>query len=350
MKRIWLDWFESMKEIHPKVKVAILRILRDSAHPIGSSAIALRLRADGFDLSSRTIRLYLQQLEQNGLVGAAARGRDGGRTITPRGVAEIRDAQVIDRVGYTSVKIDAYACQTTLNLSLRTGLIVLNVSTVDTEDLKTVIELILPVFKAGLGMGDYLAIARENQRLGQFQIPKGKIGIGTVCSVTLNGVLLNHGIPVISRFGGVLELTHKECSRFTDVIEYAGSSLDPLEIFIKGKFTSVKQAASSGNGRIGASFREVPSTVIGEVQNLHRKMHSMGLGRILLFGAPNQSLLDFPLHEGRTGFIIAGGLNPVAALEESGIGTTNFALCTLYPFEKLIHYKDLIEKAQRNEI
>ena len=37
-------------------------------------------------------------------------------------------------------------------------------------------------------------------------VPPGKVGLATVCSVALNGVLLKAGIPVQSRFGGVLEV------------------------------------------------------------------------------------------------------------------------------------------------
>ncbi|MBN2327442.1 MAG: DUF128 domain-containing protein [Candidatus Omnitrophica bacterium] len=335
-----------MKEIHPKIKIAILRILRDANHPIGSAVIAHELKSHGFELSSRSIRLYLQYLEDKGLVGKAMRGREGGRSITPKGIVEIRDAQVFDRVGYTSVKIDSLACQTTLHLAMRTGLIVLNVSTIERDDLLQAVEEMLPVFESGLSMGEHLTFCREGENLGHFTIPERKVGIGTVCSVTLNGVMLNHGIPMTSRFGGVLEYNQKQCTRFTDVIDYAGTSLDPLEVFIKGKLTSVRETARQGNGRIGASFRETPSPVVSNVELIHRKLKIMGLGGILLIGTPNQPLLDFPVQEGRTGLLVAGGLNPIAAVEEAGISTMNYALCTLYSFEKLFHYREMQKRAK----
>ncbi len=338
-----------MKEIHPKIKIAILRILRDANHPIGSAVIARELRSHGFDLSSRSIRLYLQYLEDRGLVGKAARGREGGRGITPKGIIEIRDAQVFDRVGYTAVKIDALACQTTLHLAVRTGLIVLNVSVLDEDALPQAVDEMLAVFEAELGMGEFLTLCRQGECLGNFQIPKGKVGVGTVCSVTLNGVLLNNGIPMMSRFGGVLEFHKKQCTRFTDVIDYAGTSLDPLEIFIKGKLTSVRETARTGNGLIGASFREVPSPVVTNVEAVHRKLKMMGLGGILLIGTPNQPLLDFPVQEGRTGIIVAGGLNPIAAVEEAGIPTASHALSTLYSFEKLFHFRELKKRVANGD-
>jgi repressor of nif and glnA expression len=59
----------------------------------------------------------------------------------------------------------------------------------------------------------------------------------------------------------------------------------------------VRQAAATGNGRIGASFREVPTTALGHVAQLLRRLRRMGLGDDLLLGKPNKPLLDFPVHE-----------------------------------------------------
>lgn len=330
-----------IREINSKQKVAILRVLRDAQCPIGSSTIAKEIQAYGFDLSDRTIRLYLQEMERSGLVAQAKRGRNGGRTITPFGIDEIKDALVMDRVGFTAAKVDTLAWRITYNLSSGSGLIVLNMTTLDESHLPPAVNEIVPAFEAGLGMGDYVVLARAGEQVGDFRIPPGQVGIGTVCSVTLNGVLLNARIATVSRFGGVLEVYGGEPGRFTDVIYYDGTSLDPLEIFIKGGLTSVREAARVGHGRIGASFREVPTAAVREVEKIHRRLERAGLGGILMLGKPNQPLLEFPVHEGRTGIIVKGGLNPAAAIEEAGIPTTNVALCTLFEFEKLIHYSEL---------
>jgi repressor of nif and glnA expression len=132
-------------------------------------------------------------------------------------------------------------------------------------------------------------------------VPAGKAAIGTICSVTINGILLGARIPTVSRFGGVLEINHGRPVRFTDVIYYSGTSLDPLEIFIKGKLTRVREAAQTGHGRIGASFREVPTSTVAQVDRIRRQLDVIGLGEILMIGKPNQSLLEFPVEEGRTG-------------------------------------------------
>ncbi|MBN1422795.1 MAG: DUF128 domain-containing protein [Planctomycetes bacterium] len=336
-----------MKDLDTKREIAILRVLRDAGGPVGSAIIARELQAYGFNLSGRTIRLYLEEMERDGLVGGARKGRGGGRTITPRGEDEIKDALITDRVGFTAARVDALAWQMTFDLDRRSGLVVLNVTTIETAHAARSVEAMIAVFRAGLGMGTCAALAGPGERLGQFTVPAGHIGIGTVCSVTLNGVLLTSRVPTVSRFGGVLELEGREPRRFTDVIYYDGTSLDPLEVFIKGGLTTVREAARTGCGRIGASFREIPTSACPQVEENRRRMRAIGLDGVLQIGKPNQPLLEFPVHEGRTGIIVTGGLNPTAAIEEAGIPTRNFALCTLYEFEKLIPYAELPERLGR---
>jgi repressor of nif and glnA expression len=327
-----------------KLEIAILRILREAPHPLGGDVIADKIQAYGLDVSGRTVRLHLQKMEQSGLVSHAQRGRSGGRTITRLGLEEIQSARVRDRVGYTAARVDAMAWQMDFKLAEQAGQIVLNVTTLDAAHLYRAIEEMTPVFAAGLGVGQYVALARGGQTLGGSPIPPGRIGIGTVCGVTVNGVLLGAGIPVVSRFGAVLEIENGRPLRFTEVIHYEGSSLDPLEIFIQAGLTNVRGAARSGHGRIGVSFREVPTVALGEVERIRADLARIGLDGVLMIGKPNQSLLGFPVSQGNTGIIVNGGLNPTAAIKESGVTTENHALTALYEYNKLMHYRRLREE------
>lgn len=190
-------------------------------------------------------------------------------------------------------------------------------------------------------MGRFLVVGLPGTKMGNIIIDGGKVAIGTVCSVTINGVLLNEGIHTTSRFGGLLELNKGRPLRFTQIINYDGSSLDPLEIFIKGGMTSVHQAVLTGNGRIGASFREVPSVAIQKVERIRKKLDKIGLGGILMIGNSGRPLLDIPVSEGRAGMIVAGGLNPLSAVEEFGIPTENIAMKTLFEFDQLVPFWEL---------
>jgi HTH-type transcriptional regulator, global nitrogen regulator NrpRI len=149
-------------------------------------------------------------------------------------------------------------------------------------------------------------------------VPKGMVMLGTVCSVTVNGIMLSERIPVTSRFGGLIEMRDGRPIRFVELVEYRGTTIDPLEFFINARMTRVRECARSGTGIIGASFREVPSIAVDEVRRIGKDMEHHGLGGILALGKPNQRLLDIPVSEGRSGMIVLGGLNPIAALREAG--------------------------------
>ncbi len=316
--------------------IAILRVLSNARRPLGSSQIAEHLEAFGIHLNHRTVRYYLSMTDAQGLTRKAS-GRLG-RTITPAGEEELHDALVVDKVGLVSSRMDALAYRMNFSLKKRVGQVVLNISLVDSPRLFEALDLMVPVFEKNLGMGQYLTLAEPGTELGEFRVPPGKTAIGTICSVALNGLLIHAGIPVTSKFGGLLEIYRGAPYRFTEIIHYDGSSLDPLEIFIKGHMTKVSDAVRTGRGRIGASFREIPAAALADLRKLLKQLEEVGLGALLAVGKPNQPLLDIPVVEGRVGIIVAGGLNPVAAVEEGGIPTENLAMGTLFEFRDLIPY------------
>jgi len=191
-------------------------------------------------------------------------------------------------------------------------------------------------------MSDKVVMHKGGERIGDIIVPEGQVGFGTVCSVTINGIFLKAGIPITSKFGGVLQIEDSEPSRFTALISYEGSSLDPLEIFIKSRMTDVMNATKNRNGQILASFREIPVVSIEKANELSALMKGKGIGGILRIGNPNQPLLEMPVAMDKAGMIIVGGLNPIAALEEAGIPTVSKAMSTLYEFSDLVDFKRLL--------
>ena len=67
-------------------RTVILSVLQQSSGPIHSARLAEKLLANGVHLSERTIRLYLSQLEAEGL--SQSHGRRG-RVITDKGRGEL---------------------------------------------------------------------------------------------------------------------------------------------------------------------------------------------------------------------------------------------------------------------
>ncbi len=144
--------------------------------------------------------------------------------------------------------------------------------------------------------------------------------------MTLNGILLAEGIPTTSRFGGLLELHRGKPVRFVAIINYDGTSLDPLEIFIKSGMTDYTGATENGDGLIGAGFREMPAASRDRLLELAEELKQVGLGGFMNIGWPGQPLVGIPVNEGIVGAVVIGGLNPVAILEEHGIRVHSRAL------------------------
>ncbi len=327
-----------MEEKAKKNIRAILRALQNRAKPLGATRIAREIQAFGVSLSQRTVRYYLAWADRKGFTKRFGRR---GRVLTAAGMKEVSDSFVIEKVGLVVSRIDDLSYRMTFSLNKLTGKVILNISTVRKGDARRALKCVVPVFEAGLGMGRLAVLRKGGERIGDFQVPEGRVAVGTVCSVTINGIFLEQGIPVHSRFGGLLEIRKGQPVRFTQLINYDGTTLDPLEIFIKGRMTSVAEVVRHRSGIIGASFREIPSAAVQEAERLKRKLENIGLGAVMVIGRPGQPLLDIPVGEGRTGMIVLAGLNPLAACEEEGIPTENLAMGTLYEFAELATFDSL---------
>ncbi|MBW1708383.1 MAG: DUF128 domain-containing protein [Deltaproteobacteria bacterium] len=327
-----------MREKREKKRLAVLRILQGSNKPLSSSIINQQLLAMGHEVSERTVRLYLQQLDREGMTEIL--GKRGHR-ITERGLKELSVARAYEKVGYLAARIDQLTYNMDFNLVEKRGTVVINASIIEHDQLEQAVPLMKRVYSSGYAMGQLLTLFGPGERIGDVIVREESVGIGTVCSVTLNGVLLAHGIPTHSRFGGLLEVQDKKPTRFVELIHYEGTTLDPLEVFIRGGMTDYIGATSTGNGRIGASFREVPAGSRDSVLSLAGKLEEVGLNGFMSVGWPGQPLLEIPVSEGRLGAVVIGGLNPTAILEEYGIRIQNRALAALTEYSTLFSYKEL---------
>jgi len=330
------DWIE-------RKRLAILRILKDSGGPISSERITELLQEQGYHLAERTVRLHLAQLDKEGLTRAVAKQ---GRQITEKGMEETSRARVYERLGFLTAKINQMTYAMSFDLATLSGTVVVNTSLLPISDLQRAIPLMSRVFEKGFAMGRLLTLLEPGEQVGDIVVPEGYVGVGTICSVTINGILFKAGIPVISRFGGLLEIVANEPKRFAAIINYDGTTIDPLEMFIKSGMTDYIGATSTGMGLIGASFREVPEAAAEKIEKLARYLESVGMRGIMRVGKPEMALCEVPVSAGSVGVILIGGLNPVAILEESGIRLDSFALSGLVDFGRLFPYEELYERSK----
>ena len=318
--------------------LAILRALDLAGDSLGSTKLREEISAQGIDLTERAIRYILRRLDEDGLT--EPRGRDG-RRITERGRQELTDSSVSDKVSLILARLEKLAYQTDLDLATQQGKVVLNISLLPQDSLVAALQVSRPIFASRLCSSDLVRLYQPGESIGESVVPPGMVGLGTVCSVTINGILLNHGIPMHSEFGGLLEMDGLEPVRFTDLIQYGGTSLDPLEIFIKGKMTSVSRAARGERGKVGAGFRTIPAASRERFNRVVDDMTRAGIRGVAAVGRSGQALLDVPVPLDRLGVILYAGLNPGAAIEEAGIETVNKAMTTLVDFSELVSFRRL---------
>jgi len=324
-----------MDRIIERKLITILKIIADSIEPLGARMISRKLEEEGIHLTERAVRFHLQIMDERNLTRAVGRQNRAGREITDKGREELTNALVSDKVGMVSSRMDEFSYLTNFDLDTRQGKIILNVSLLKRDDFAEAMDIAAEAFESNMCVGNLILTADEGQKLGYLTVPKDMKALGTVCAVTINGILLHHRIPVKSRFGGILQMRDYQPLRFTEIIEYNASSLDPAEIFIKGKMTNVLSAARTGYGKVLAGFREIPISCLKEAEIILKRLEEIGLSGSVVIGEPNQPTLQIPVANSYAGLVVLAGLNPLAAVEEAGISTQNTSLCTMVDFQEL---------------
>ena len=325
------------QEVERKV-IAILRALSQSSEPLGARVISHHLQDYGIELGERAVRYHLKLMDERGFTQSV--GRDG-RLITQSGLEELESALVSDKVGFMASKIEILAYQTDFDIDNRRGKVPVNISFFPEERFKQAIEAMKDTFQAGICASELVAIARQGERLGGIIVPQGKVGLATICSIIINGALLKAGIPMDSKFGGILQIKNHKPLRFVELIRYSGSSLDPSEIFITNKMTSVGRVARDGEGRILANFREIPAPCQATAEKVIGGLRQAGLGGLIMIGEVSKSVCEVPVEVNKVGMILVGGLNPVAAAVESGIEVENRAMSAVMEYQDLIKFWEL---------
>jgi len=318
---------------------AILKILSTSQEPLGARIIAQRLKDHGIELGERAVRYHLRLMDGQGLTNLV--GRRDGRALTKRGAEEVASALVKYKVGFAISRIELLAFRTSFDYQKRSGLVPVNVSFFPKRSFAKALQAMEPAFEKGLCVSKLVATASEGENLGEITVPQGDIGFATVCSIVVNGTLLKRGVPMDSRFGGILQIREHKPVRFVELVHYAGSSLDPSEVFIRARMTAVRDVVQIGDGKILANFREIPALCRPIAEDAVSGLKEAGIGGLLLMGNTSEPVCEVPVELNRVGVILVGGLNPVAAAEEAGIEAENRAMSTVMEYQSLIKFQEL---------
>ncbi|MGD0781107.1 MAG: NrpR regulatory domain-containing protein [Dehalococcoidales bacterium] len=323
---------QAVSDVEHKV-IAILQVLKDSSEPMGSTLIGRKLRDSGIDANERTIRNHLRILDERGFTKLVSRRQ--GRLVTQLGLHELDNALIGDRVGSAITKIEMLIYQTSFEPEKSAGQVPVNVSLFPADKFKKCLEIMKGICTTHICASELVCVAGEGERLGEVKIPPGKVGLATLSNIAVSAVLIKMGIPVDFRFGGLLQVRKNNCIRFVDLIEYTGSSINPYEVFIASKMTDLNGVRQDGNGKMLASFNEIPALARTKVETIIKGLERLGISGIITIGRAGEPLCETPVKSGKFGLVLADGLNLAAAVAETGIEVENHAVCGTIDFTSM---------------
>lgn len=219
--------------------------------------------------------------------------------------------------------------QVDYDVETNTGNIVANISYLNKEDLEDALKILkksqkkLPKF-----INPYFKVIEHPNN-------NSKIGLATVCSSTIDGILIKNGIMSTPQYGGLLELGKPPL--FVEMISYNGSSIDPHKIFIFKDLVRINNR--KGPKKVLASIKEVPYIARTDSDEILNKISENGFS-ILKIGKPRELVYNAKVDNYNFGIVAGSGLNSIAAIKEKGINIEAKAVETLLPIEDM----DLIYK------
>ncbi len=219
---------------------------------------------------------------------------------------------------FVNNKIEDYALQVTFDPVSGEGNVVYNLSLIRNEDLDFAIGILKDANKTGVSVSGLVKFFSSGEALAEYRVPKGHTGICTMCSITFDGLLIRRGIPVNPIGGGVVEIENRTPIRFTHIILYESTTIDPLQVLISQKTTSVTDVMRKGSGNILANIREFHMEAEPLVDIVLDELASSSYSGILEVGMPNLPLLGVPVSPQYVAIAAVGGTNPMAAIRESG--------------------------------
>lgn len=241
---------------------------------------------------------------------------------------------------FVNHSIEDFAMQVTYRPAIHEGKLVYNLSLVRNEDLEFAIGTLKDAYKTGVAASGLVKFLASGERDGDFVVPKGQTAICTVCSVTFDGLLIRRGVPINPIGGGIVEIENRTPIRFTHMILYEYTTIDPLQVLNSQSLTSVTSVMRRGSGNILANVREFhmeAEPLVGEV--LDELADSSFIG-ILEVGMPNAPLLGVPVSPQFIAIAAVGGTNPMAAIKEGGRWVQTNAMKGLMDVSEMMEIRD----------
>ncbi|WP_292888986.1 DUF128 domain-containing protein [Methanobrevibacter sp. UBA212] len=214
--------------------------------------------------------------------------------------------------------------QVNFDVEKQKGDIIANISYVNRDDIDRALSIMEDTYNSNPKfINPYYKLVEHPEK-------DDRIGIATICSLSIDGILINNGIMSNPTYSGLLELT--EPPLFIDLISYNGTTLDPHKIFLSKNMTSI--TGGDGPNKILASVKEIPYVARDHAVELLEILNNIGFS-IYKIGKPREFVYNSKVENYNFGVITGGGLNSIGAVKESGVPIQVKALEKMMPFEKM---------------
>ncbi|MDD1753832.1 MAG: DUF128 domain-containing protein [Methanotrichaceae archaeon] len=233
---------------------------------------------------------------------------------------------------FTLARIENLMQQVSLDPAKMKGKIITNTTRLKQELLEETLDIFQDAIQSGLAVCPLIKIEDESKL----------IKLKTACSLTIDGVLLKNGIPIRPKGGGIIEVVEREPARFTDMLMYWATTIDPVDILTTQELTDITGMMRTGNGRILGNLQEAPMLARDRIEEVLDLMAAAEFAGILELGEPNMDVLGVSVERDHLGIALIGGTNLVAAVRERGIELSHESISDLTEVSEMKHIEDLI--------
>ncbi len=264
----------------------LLRLV-DRHGPIGSIQLVELMQLRGYDIKDRTIRLKLSELDGLGLTEKVP-GK--GRRLTESGHRELEQGNVDGRLEQIRARIATLTGRVSYEPREDAGALVSSAAYLNKPAVAEALEVVERL--DGLPLGPVPVSLEEAA-----ESEPGEYRLLAASSITLDGVLLAHGVNADLSTAGVLEYEAVgdeaeqggHIQRYVDVINGEGSSIDVISLLVEAGRSDVRRLLEGGDeGLLIGDDREFPLNRYERTRDLTVATRA-ALGGVFDFQRPRES-------------------------------------------------------------
>lgn len=311
----------------------IFSLLYFEEGPKTSVELGEELHARGVNVDARTIRYHLTSLAKEGLLEKSGRK---GAFLTRKGVDVARRILLQERFGSPSLEVERLLCEATIDPAHGVGNAIVNMVLLPERHLSQSLELLSHLTTSSLIVSPLLDILPSGARLWHVEVPSGSRGLLCLSSRNYDVLFRRAGIFCESSATGLFRIREGIPEGFVELFSASGSTLSPGELLIRGRYTSVYEAATRGTGYVTTGIKIFPAFLYNQARHVVDLLERIGISGVVSMGSTLPSeYAPVVSARNRGSCLVHGGANYVAPLVEKGLTEELSIASGLYPLENM---------------